>query len=167
MKIRHWILGLALMMTASLVQAQVDYDKAIGLRAAWGFGLTGKMFINDDAHAIEAILIYRDFGNAFVDWNYFSVTGLYEVHKDLSSVADGLNWYFGGGAYVGFYGGDWDYPGNDFDGTFIGLAGVLGLDYKFENIPLNVSADWIPGFNIVGGGGFGAEGGGLAVRYTF
>ena len=44
------------MMTASLVQAQVDYDKAIGLRAAWGFGLTGKMFINDDAHAIEAIL---------------------------------------------------------------------------------------------------------------
>lgn len=146
--------------------SQVYYEKAVGLKLAWGFGVTGKYFLNDEA-AIEAIVRYRDFGFGVYDYYWLNIQGLYEIHKPLESVADGLQWYFGGGAYVGFYGGDFDYPGSDFNSTFIGLSGVLGLDYKFANVPINVSADWIPSFNIVGGGGFTGESGGLAVRYTF
>lgn len=146
--------------------SQVYYEKAVGLKLAWGLGLTGKYFLNDNA-AIEGIVRYRDFGFGSFNYYWLTVQGLYEIHKPLESVADGLQWYYGGGAYVGFYGGDFDYPGSDFDQTFIGISGALGLDYKFANVPINVSVDWIPSFQIVGGTGFTGESGGLAVRYTF
>ena len=146
--------------------SQVYYEKAVGLKLAWGLGLTGKYFLNDNA-AIEGIVRYRDFGFGSFNYYWLTVQGLYEIHKPLESVADGLQWYYGGGAYIGFYGGDFDYPGSDFDQTFVGISGVLGLDYKFANAPVNVSVDWIPSFQLVGGTGFTGESGGLAVRYTF
>lgn len=146
--------------------SQVYYEKAVGLRFAWGIGVTGKYFLNDNA-AIEGIVRYRDFGSGVYDFFWLNIQGLYEIHKPLEDVADGLQWYYGGGAYVGFYGGDFDYPGSDFDRTFVGISGVLGLDYKFANVPINLSVDWIPSFQLVGGTGFTGESGGLAARYTF
>ncbi|MDQ3140901.1 MAG: hypothetical protein M3Q56_01500 [Bacteroidota bacterium] len=159
-------LFLFLFCSLSSLKAQ-DYNNAVGLRLAWGYGLTGKFFLNERA-AIEGILNYRSYGVPGFKYNYLRVTGLYEIHNDISSI-DGLRWYYGGGAFVGFYGGDWDdyYTGNE-SSTYIGLAGVLGLDYKFESVPINLSVDWIPSFVITGyGNGFTAENGGLAVRFTF
>ena len=77
----------------------------------------------------------------------------------------GLYWYYGGGVNFTTYSGDFDYPGSDLD-AFFGIAGNLGLDYKFDDYPINVSVDWIPVLGF-GGYGFGGEGGGVAVRYTF
>jgi hypothetical protein len=31
----------------------------------------------------------------------------------------------------------------------VGVSGVLGLDYTFDNIPLNVSVDWAPTFVLL------------------
>ncbi|MFZ1257293.1 MAG: hypothetical protein WAR77_13120, partial [Saprospiraceae bacterium] len=60
------------------------------------------------------------------------------------------------------------YPNNDFSSSSFGLSGCLGLDYKFADYPINLSADWIPTFFINGfGDGFGAGYGALAVRYVF
>jgi hypothetical protein len=151
---------------ATQAHSQNYYEKAVGLRLGWGLGLTGKMFLNDKA-AIEGIARYRGFGGFGVNWYWLSIQGLYLIHNPLEEVTPGLQWYYGGGAYVGFYGGDWNYPGSDFSSTFVGISGALGLDYKFEDIPLNVSVDWIPSFQIVGGTGFTGESGGLAARYTF
>lgn len=92
----------------------------------------------------------------------FRITALYEVHHDLD-IVDNLRWYYGGGAHVGFYASK--YGG----GTGIGIDGVLGLDYKLSELPLNLSLDWQPSFEFGNsyGNGFTGNWGGIAVRYTF
>ncbi len=157
---------LAAPLTETTAQKSMDYQTAIGLRAGWGVSLTGKHFINDN-HAIEGILNYRSFGGFGVSWGWMRISGLYLVHQPLDDVIDGLGWYYGGGAYVGFWTGDFDFGvRSDRNSTFIGISGALGLDYTFADVPLNVSVDWIPSFRLTGGGtGFTGEVGGLAVRY--
>ena len=100
-------------------------------------------------------------------WNYgFRFTGLYEIHGDING-APGLKWYVGPGAHIGFWNDDWKrrYPSRE-DGVAIGVDGVLGLDYKIKNAPINLSIDWQPSFNIVGYTYFSSWGG-LGIRYTF
>ena len=146
--------------------AQVqDYKSAIGIRLGYPLSLSYKTFISN-AGAVEGILGYRNW--SYYSW--FSVGALYEHHMPISAV-DGLAWYVGGGAQAYFWSFDKDYYLNSSDfATFsFGLMGALGLDYKFANIPLNISADWLPTF-VIGGEfltGFGGSYGGLGVRYTF
>ena len=77
-----------------------------------------------------------------------------QLHKPIESV-DNLYWYYGGGAFFGAYSG----------GIGIGINGVLGLDYSFDEIPLNISIDWTPGFYLTGGYGFYGRGGAVSLRY--
>jgi hypothetical protein len=49
----------------------------------------------------------------------------------------------------------------------IGVDGQIGLEYVFEEIPLNLSIDWKPAFNIIGITNFWAGDAALSVRYTF
>src|SRR3546814_5641240 len=71
--------------------------------------------------------------------DHFYLVGLYEVHNPIPN-AGGLNWYYGGGAHVFFVDHDHDGPNDDVDGGF-GIDGVLGLDYKFNGAPINLSLD--------------------------
>jgi hypothetical protein len=48
-----------------------------------------------------------------------------------------------------------------------GAQGVIGLDYKFANIPLNLSLDWKPELNLVSDINFEPAAVGLTVRFTF
>lgn len=148
--------GLILLFSFSAQNATSQtYDNAIGLRLGWGVGLTGKHFLNDQS-AVEAIV---HFGGAYT--SYFQITGLYQVHNPLDEVFSGLQWYYGGGGFVGLWGGD-----NSTNSARIGIAGNIGLDYAFDDIPLNISLDWIPSFALVGfGNGFAGTTGGLVVRY--
>ncbi len=164
MKLKNLLVAVIFCMTISL-QAQ-EYKSAVGLRAAWGWALSGKHFIKNDA-AVEAILTYRSYGHPSFKYNYFSVTGLYQIHKDIASV-DGLQWYYGFGANAGAWGGDWADVDGGTGSFFFGVCGNLGLDYKFADAPINLSLDWIPTFRFVGwGDGFTGEVGGFAIRYTF
>lgn len=94
-------------------------------------------------------------------WNKgFRATALLEFHNNFNN-APGLRWYYGAGAHLGFYNAR-HYGGN----TLMGIDTVLGLDYKINGAPLNISLDWQPSFEF--GGGSGYEGwGGLGIRYTF
>ncbi len=143
-----------------------EYKTAIGLRFAWDYGITFKHFIKENT-AIEIIGSTRSFGIAgFSNYRYTRITGLYQIHKPIESV-EGLKWYYGGGLTAAFYSGDYFDTIKD-SKTALGLSGVLGLDYKFKDTPINVSLDWMPTFFITGfGNGFGGQAGGLAVRYTF
>ena len=164
MKIK-FLLVLAVVAISFSVQSQ-DYNNAIGLRAAWGWALTGKHFLNEK-NALEAIVNYRSYGAGAYDYSYFSLTGLFQKHYDIASV-DGLRWYWGFGARLGSWGGDWALVDAGDGSFFVGACGNLGLDYKVKNVPINLSADWIPTFNFVGwGDGFTGEGGGFAIRYAF
>ncbi|MFK8162745.1 MAG: hypothetical protein AB8H12_09815 [Lewinella sp.] len=139
-----------------------DYKSAVGLRLGYPLAVSYKTFISESS-AIEAYVGYRGFSF----YNYISINGAYQIHKDISSV-DGLQWYFGGGAGVQLY----SYDGFDDGSTFITVSGYLGLQYTFPDTPISVTADWVPGFAFgegLGGfgvGGFGGGRGGLGVRYV-
>ncbi len=155
---------LFLLSTAQEGKAQL-YDNAVGLRLGWGFGATYKHFFSERS-AVEVILRRRGFGVLTFNYNYTQVTGLYQVYKPLDNVIDGLQWYFGGGPFLGYWGGR--YSGLiDGDRTYIGVAGIIGLDFAFGDLPINISIDWMPSLALLGGGGLLGEAGGLAVRYIF
>jgi len=127
------------------------YKTALGVKLLDGAGITVKHFIND-RDALEGIGFF---------WNQGTrITGLYELHYDING-APGLKWYIGPGAHIGLYNTKY---GN---GSFAGIDGVLGLDYKINNAPLNLSLDWQPSFEFGTGRGFTGSWGGLGVRYTF
>ena len=139
------------------VQAQ-DYQTGIGLRAGFQQGLSVKNFVGDRS-AFEGILSTR--------WRGFQVTGLFELHRTFPDV-DRLNWYYGFGAHVGFWNGEypsWGEPGTSY--TIVGIDGILGMEYTFEEVPVNLSLDWKPAFNIIGYQGFWGDAGAFSVRYVF
>lgn len=138
-----------------------DYSSAIGLRLGYPLALTYKTFINDDS-AVEVFGGLR----AYSGYSWINLGAAYEVHKPIEGVG-GLNWYFGGGASVFFFNYDNDFLNDGAGSTSFGVLGVLGLDYKFADAPINISADWMPIFRFNGYlNGFGAGFGGLAIRYT-
>jgi hypothetical protein len=137
--------------TVAAAQESSTYKNAVGVRLGNSVptvksGITYKHFLANN-NAIEGILSFGD-GTA--------ICGLYEIHKPINSV-ENLQWFIGGGGYVGF---------NNSNNT-IGAAGIVGLDYKFANIPLNISLDWKPELNIVSKVGFEASGVGFSARFTF
>ncbi len=127
------------------------YVNALGVKVWDGGGISFKHFFND-RHAGELIAYFWGHG--------IRITGLYEIHGDIEG-ASGLKWYIGPGAHVGFY------NSKHGDGAFIGIDGVLGLDYKINSAPINISLDWQPSFEFGDGRGFVGSWGGLGIRYTF
>lgn len=128
-----------------------SYTTALGVKVWDGAGITLKHFFTPN-HAGELIGYFWGRGARF--------TGLYEIHGPISG-ATGLRWYVGPGAHIGFYNSKWG------GGTFAGIDGVLGLDYKFSGAPINLSIDWQPSFEFGDGRGFVGSWGGLGIRYTF
>ena len=132
-----------------------SYNTALGVKFYPG-GITLKHFFNGTNNAGELIGYF---------WNRgFRITGLYEIHGNFSD-ASGLKWYIGPGAHIGFY--DYYNRNNHIDGTYFGVDGVLGLDYKFNGAPINMSVDWQPSFEFGDFVGFYGSWGGVAIRYTF
>ena len=127
-----------------------SYASAAGVRfGKWMFGGTYKKMIKDGIY----LDLHAGFLSSVSDILVFG--GNLEIHKELEGV-DGLYYFYGGGARA--------FTGS---GIFsIEVTGVLGLDYKFEEIPVNVSIDWMPGYYFSDYSGFTAEGGGVSIRYV-
>jgi hypothetical protein len=133
-----------------------QYKTAVGLKFYPG-AFTIKHFIEKNK-AVEGLGYFWYYGLRF--------TALYEIHNDVSGV-EGLKWYIGPGAHIGVWNTTWKnrYPSR-VSSAAIGVDGVIGLDYKFSEAPINISLDWQPSFNVVGYTYFEAGWAGLAVRYT-
>lgn len=148
-------------------QAQ-DFKNAIGARfSTYGaFGASFKHFTNENT-AIEINATFRSYTYYLsYTYSYYDFSGLYEKYAPINDV-EGLRYYYGGGPVIGFFSyGELNYYD---DATFrLGVAGIIGLSYKFPNkSPIEVSADYMPSFNFLGGSYFNSNRGGLAVRYTF
>jgi hypothetical protein len=148
------ILVLAIFAGSAQAQSNIgstDYKTALGVKFYPG-AISLKHFVTDK-NALEGIAYFWTRGTR--------VTGLYEIHGEIEN-AGGLKWYIGPGAHLGFYNNKY-YGG----GTYIGLDGVLGLDYKISSAPINLSLDWQPSFEFGDGAGFSGNWGGLAIRYVF
>lgn len=135
-----------------------DYRNAIGGRFGIANGITFKHFMNNN-NALDFIVNFRSKKN---EYSTFRVIGLYEVHLPINN-APGLKWYYGGGGGIGVY----DNKRNDDSEVAVSLDGVLGLDYKFNGAPINVSLDWKPALDLTPDTGFDAEGFGLSIRFAF
>ncbi len=145
---------------AAAMYGQSEYKSAIGLRFGYPVSLSYKTFISEPG-AIEAFVGFRSWSG----YSRISLGALYQHHMQFPDV-EGLKWYFGGGASVGF--NNYSDSAYDDESTFgIGIIGCLGLDYKFANAPVNLSLDWTPTVIIGGyGDGFGAGYGALSARYV-
>ena len=155
------ILCLLVAVTAStnLVSAQ-DYKTALGVRlsssnAMQNNSISIKQFINEKM-AIEGLFTFGD---------PLALGALLEFHKPLS--AAGLTYFYGAGGYIGFIKTvNTTTQKSSTDANF-GAQGVIGLDYKFNNIPLNLSLDWKPELNIVSDINFEPAAIGFTARFTF
>ena len=152
-----FLVSLFILLFSHSISAQ-NYKNALGLRIGSPYGITGKHFFSDKT-ALEGIL---SFG-----WGGFGLTGLMEIHNETNQVAN-LKWYYGFGGHVAFWN---DHPNNPWNGGesdgAIGVDGILGLEYTFDDIPLNLSIDWIPSINLIGDIGFADFQLGISARYTF
>ncbi len=126
----------------------LTYKTAVGLRLGAGGGINIKTFL-DEKKAVEFI--------GFFNSEYTSVVGLYEFHGDLSTDTN-LKWYAGVGGNIGFY--------KNVPKAALGITGVIGVDYKFKTLPLNLAIDWQPSVQFGAGYGFIPEWITLGVRYT-
>lgn len=142
--------------TASL-NAQAPYKRALGLKFPGGLSVSYKKFISN-THNLEA---------QFTAWNEgFRVAGLYEFNFYSFEKIPELSWFVGPGVHIGFWKHD-DTTKNFNSHADIGIDGIIGLDYKFKNVPVNVSIDWEPAVTLIGSAGFTPVFGGVAIRYTF
>jgi len=139
---RKIALSLALAVITVAFACAQDYKTGIGLRGGLSNGLTVKHFIKENT-ALEGILSTR--------WSGFNITGLYEINNRGAFDVNRLNWYYGAGAHIGFWDSDASWAAEDHGAyTVIGIDGILGIEYNFEAIPLNLSLDWKPAINLIG-----------------
>ena len=140
----------------SFAQTNSMYHQAIGIKVPGGFSVTYKKFLTQ-THNIEA--------QATI-WNKgFRLSGLYEFNFYSFDKVEGLAWFVGPGAHIGFWKQTYQKDYNS--KADFGIDGIIGLDYKFKDVPVNVSLDWQPSVTLVGSAGFTPAYGGIAVRYTF
>jgi len=154
---KRLLLAAALFFTATLLSAQSDYQGAFGLRAGSGFGLSGKYFLNRDL-ALEGHFTSRRRG--------YELTALALKHRDIGWQRD-FNWFYGGGAHVGFSEYTDTESGLDRTQTTVGIDGMIGAEYTFQPIPLNLALDFKPEINFTGASGVCLLCGALSIRYVF
>ena len=125
-----------------------EYSNALGIRlstaqATINQSVSYRRYLNENT-AIEGLLSFDPIALGL----------LYEKIYPLGT--PGLQWFFGGGAYVAFKGDN-----------VVGAMGIVGLDYTFQTIPLNLSLDWKPELNIINNVNFQASAVALSVRFVF
>lgn len=125
--------------------------RAIGVRATYGAELSYQ-------HSMGSNFLECDLGWS---WGNANFTGIYDF---ILASGSGFNFYAGPGAALSLY--DYVKDNKDLVGLGIGVAGQFGLEYEFS-IPLNVSLDWRPVFNLIGNTGFGWNSIALGLRYRF
>lgn len=155
---RRFVITLVVMLSIVSMSKAQNYTTGVGLRGGMSGGITLKHFLNSDT-AVEGILSTR--------WGGFALTGLYEKHAEAFNV-DGLKWFYGAGAHIGFWDGHKaHWADDDKSYTVIGIDGILGLEYNLGVIPFNISLDWKPSLNLIGYSGLWTDGGAISVRYVF
>lgn len=128
--------------------------KAIGLRAGCGAEISYQHYLGG-ANFVEADLGFMS--------NSFRATGLYDFH--LGSAGNFI-FYAGPGASLGF--ANWiDGDGNARTSFQLAVAGQIGAEFVIPGAPINLSLDWRPAINIIGGPVFGWDGFALGIRYRF
>jgi hypothetical protein len=149
-----------------------DYTTSAGLRAGiplfpfnfnspLTYGATIRHFINK-TNAVEGIVASS--------YDGVIATGLFES-EHWTGFYPGINWYWGVGAHAGYWAAGVNrYNGSSkvsSGGAGIGIDGILGVEYTFDDFPINVSVDALPTVNLVGYQGWNLVNASVSIRYIF
>ena len=146
-----------------------DYQRGIGLRVGGGYydliAASFKTFVTEPG-AIEINVGFRPYGYTGYSWVNLSGSVSYQHHFPIGAV-EGLKWFVGGGLTAFNTFSKYD----DYKGFGLGVFPTGGADYKFGNIPLNVSLDFRPTIALIKPysyySSFYAGNAGISARYTF
>ena len=139
---------------AIVTSASAQYRSAVGLRLGGASGITAKMGLGKRV-SVEGQITTR--------WGGVNFTALAEITQQLPDTP-GLAWYYGIGGNIGF----WDDPETDVNETklFLGADGIVGMEYTFPAIPVNLAFDWKPYLNIISRTHFVWDEFALSIRYV-
>jgi hypothetical protein len=123
-------------------QAQDISKNALGLRLGDNDGFGGEVSYQrglSKNNRLELDLGWRNSRNV----DAFKLVGLYQW---VWNIDGGFNWYAGVGGGIG----SWSYdgpgdPDND-GGTILLAAGDIGIEYNFDEVPIQLSLDFRPEF---------------------
>ena len=134
----------------SLTMAGIAGAQELGVR--FGDIAAGNNF------AIDGVFSAGQFSRIHADVSFgegVGIDALWDfIYKPLGD--ESFSWYLGAGPYVRID-----------DPLWIGVAGEIGLEYKFKEVPIALGFDWRPNISIIDQTAFHAEGFGINVRYIF
>lgn len=142
---------LAVVFFCTAASAQTGH-RAVGIRG--GFGAEVSYQYGNNSKFVEA-----DLGWAPGSVNVVGVFDFVFAKTNL------FNFYAGPGAHLGIFGAEKD--GRSIAAMSLGIVGQVGMEYPFPTVPINLSIDWRPVFNLVGGIAFLPYYGAFSVRYRF
>lgn len=152
------VTAVVLMVLGITAQAQEISKNVLGLRLGDNNGFGTEISYQrglSDNNRIEADLGWRNNHNV----SAFKLTGIYQWVWEIDN---NFNWYAGAGAGVG----SWSTSGTN--GCFAYVAGNVGIEYNFKEVPIQLSIDYRPEF---GGHGYFNNNYGsdiaLGIRYKF
>ena len=127
-----------LMGLAFSTQAQEISKNALGLRLGDNDGFGGEISYQrglSDNNRLELDLGWRNNNNV----DAFKLTGVYQW---VWNIDGNFNWYAGVGGGLG----SWSIKNNTVNdsGTFVYVAGDLGIEYGFDEVPILLSLDIRP-----------------------
>ncbi|WP_370089955.1 hypothetical protein [Ekhidna sp.] len=159
------ILTLSVFLAAPAMAQQLktgtSYNTAIGVRGLGTSGLTIKHFTGANK-ALEGIIGFYP--------NAFSATLLVERYAPAFD-EPGLNWYYGIGGHIATQSdvirNDGIYRRETSEVGF-GVDGIFGIEYKIREVPIAMSLDFKPFFEVAtDGDAFIALDPGLGIKVTF
>lgn len=160
MKKLLFVIAAVLLTLPMTTQAQRG-NNAIGLRFGGGVGHDAEISFQTPFSGNRAELDLGFGGRG--DFDYWKLTGIYQWVMPIES---GFYWYLGLGPAIG----SWSYDDHDLDdsGVYIAAALNAGIEYNFDEVPLQISIDTRPELSLSDTPsdpfGFGLA---LGLRYRF
>lgn len=134
-------------------KAQTPFKSAIGVVFDGNDGSNVGIQYKTALKGPQAAQFQVSFGNHWVNFG-----GDWQYERPIQG-AEGLHWYAGVGAQIGF----WSYKGNS--ETYLGLRPQIGLEYKIPTMPLGVHLDYKPYLGLNHSSGFQGDGFTFGVKY--
>ncbi|MCB0522541.1 MAG: hypothetical protein H6577_16065 [Lewinellaceae bacterium] len=175
------IISVAFLCLCCTLQAQ-DFKSAVGAKLGAPLAISLKHFFSENMavdlyagtqgrHYNAYYWDYYDRYDYRYGYRWWTVGANLQYHRPIEINYDLLgnfSYYFGGGAAAYFWNWDYGYYHSDrYSKMSVGIQACGGINYTFDDYPVNVTIEWAPTVFINGfGSGLRAGYGSVGVRYV-